>query len=87
MILGFIPQFESNKFKKNIPERTVDKKGSGKKVNELSEISHQIIVTSKRKILNLSSLMKSGITWQKNSIATTAFTRMKILQMESRGVS
>ena len=49
MILGFIPQFESNKFKKNIPERTVDKKGSGKKVNELSEISHQIIVTSKRK--------------------------------------
>jgi len=47
MILGFIPQFESHK--KNTFERTVDKKGYGKKSRVLSEISHQIIVSSKRK--------------------------------------
>jgi hypothetical protein len=49
MILGFIPQFESHEGKKNTPDHTGDKKGSRKKVNELSEISHQIIVTSRRK--------------------------------------
>ena len=49
MILGFIPQFESHEYKKNTPVNAGDRKGSGKKVNVLSELSHQIIVTSKRK--------------------------------------
>ena len=49
MILGFIPQFESHESKKNTPDNTGDKKGSGKKVRVLPEKHHQIIVTSKRK--------------------------------------
>jgi hypothetical protein len=49
MILGFIPQFESHEYKKNTPENAGNKKGSGKKVNILPGISHQIIVTCKRK--------------------------------------
>jgi len=49
MILGLIPQFETHECKKNTPENAGDKKGSGKKVTILPEISHQIIVTSKRK--------------------------------------
>jgi hypothetical protein len=49
MILGFIPQFELPECKKNSPENTGSRKRSGKKVTVISEISHQIIVTSKRK--------------------------------------
>ena len=49
MILGFIPQFESLDYKKNVPENTVRKNRSGKKGKVLPELSHQIIVTSKRK--------------------------------------
>jgi hypothetical protein len=49
MILGFIPQFESHEYKKNTPENAGNKKGSGKKVNILPGISHQIIVTCKKK--------------------------------------
>ena len=39
-----------------------------------------------RRNRNLSSLMKSGITWYKNSITMNACTRMKILQMEGNRV-
>lgn len=49
MILGFIPQFKSHECKKNTHDNTGDKKGSGKKVNVLPDINHQIIVTNKRK--------------------------------------
>lgn len=49
MILGFIPQFELPECKKNSPEYTGSRKRSGKQVTVISEISHQIIVTSKRK--------------------------------------
>ena len=49
MILGFIPQFESHQFKKNTPENPGNKKGSGKKGKVLPKISHQIIVTIKKK--------------------------------------
>ena len=49
MILGFIPQFKSLESKKITPERTSNKKRSVKKGKVLPEMSHQIIVTSKRK--------------------------------------
>jgi hypothetical protein len=49
MILGFIPQFESRDYKKNAPENIVSKNRSGKKGRVLPQMSHQIIVTSKRK--------------------------------------
>jgi len=49
MILGFIPQFKSLESKKITPERTSNKKRSVKTGKVLPEMSHQIIVTSKRK--------------------------------------